>query len=249
MPASVVVTGAGAIGSAVALEMASQGAVVEVWDSSASALEAMALTQQHSVRTRLVDVLDGGAIDRALTEFVQHCGTIDAMVTTAAIATFAPVATMSEEMWRAMIDVNLTGVFLCNRAAVGAMLPVGRGAIVNISSIGGMRGEPEYSHYCASKFGVIGFSQSLALEVGPDGIRVNCVCPGAVSSEMNTATLQRDARRLGVPYEEIEQRVLAKTALRRLVAPEDIAKTVAFLCSDAAAGITATAVPVTAGVL
>jgi NAD(P)-dependent dehydrogenase (short-subunit alcohol dehydrogenase family) len=112
-----------------------------------------------------------------------------------------------------------------------------------------MRGEPEYSHYCASKFGVIGFSQSLALEVGPDGIRVNCVCPGAVSSEMNTATLQRDARRLGVPYEEIEQRVLAKTALRRLVAPEDIAKTVAFLCSDAAAGITATAVPVTAGVL
>jgi NAD(P)-dependent dehydrogenase (short-subunit alcohol dehydrogenase family) len=139
-------------------------------------------------------------------------------------------------------------VFLVCRSLLGALRVNGGGSIVNISSVGGLRGEPEFAAYCSSKFAVMGFTQSLAREVGEFGIRVNAVCPGAVASQMNTETMARDARRLGVSVDDIEAKIIARTSLRRLVDPTDIANAVVFLTSDLASCVTAESVSVTGGV-
>ena len=239
-----VVTGAGDIGSVVARRLRDHGAAVEVWDSSAAALERV---EAAGAAVRQVDVTDRGAVEAAAAEAVAE-GPVDALANTAAVARFGSVADLDPDDWQATLDVNLTGVYLCCRAFVGPMAAAGGGSIVNVSSIGGLRGEPDFASYCASKFGVIGLTQSLAREVGSSGIRVNAVCPGAVESQMNTETMARDARRYNITVEDVEQRILARTALGRLVQPGDVADAVVFLASDLSSCITAESLAVTGGV-
>ncbi|HEY7282337.1 MAG TPA: SDR family NAD(P)-dependent oxidoreductase [Actinomycetota bacterium] len=243
-----VVTGAGDIGGVIARELHEHGANVMVWDRDPAALGRLADRMTERLSTRPVDVTSWEDVRSAAEEAVGSLGGVDVMVNSAAIATFAPVATLDVDDWRRTIDVNLTGVFLCCKAIVPHMIERGSGAIVNISSIGGLRGEPEFSHYCAAKFGVLGLTQSLAREVGEHGVRVNAVCPGAVESTMNTDTMARDARRLGVPVEEIERVIVGKTALRRLTQPTDVANAVVYLASDLASFVTGESVAVTGGV-
>ena len=242
-----VVTGAGDIGSVVAATLRDHGAKVTVWDRSTDVL-AQLTSLQPDFETDVVDVTDEVATSAAAQRVIKRFDEIDVLVNTAAVATFAPLAEMTRADWQATIDVNLTGVFSCCQAFVPHLTSRGGGSIVNISSIGGLRGEPEFSHYCASKFGVIGLSESLAREVGPSGVRVNCVCPGAVESTMNTDTMARDARRLGTSVDDIQKRIEDKTALRRLVQPVDVANAVVFLSSNLASSITGVAVPVTGGI-
>jgi NAD(P)-dependent dehydrogenase (short-subunit alcohol dehydrogenase family) len=244
-----VVTGAGDIGAVVARELRAHGARLVVWDRSAEALARLEAEVGDRVTTRVMDVTSAESVAAAAAETATVAGAPDVLVNTAAIATFAPVAEMPVEAWRHTIEVNLTGVFMTCRFLVPHMIGRRQGSIVNISSIGGLRGEPEFSHYCASKFGVIGFSQSLAQEVGEHGIRVNCVCPGAVESAMNTDTMARDARRLRVPIEEIQDRIVAKTALRRLATPRDVANAVVFFASDLSSFITGAALTVAGGIV
>ena len=239
-----VVTGAGDIGSVVARRLHDHGATVEVWDASAAALSAV---QSNQFAVRQVDVTDRAAV-QAAAEGATHQAPVDALVNTAAIARFGSVEDLDPDQWQETIDVNLTGVYLCCRAFVGPMAAAGGGSIINISSIGGLRGEPDFASYCASKFGVIGLTQSLAREVGSAGIRVNAVCPGAVESQMNTDTMARDARRYGITVEDVEQKILARTALGRLVQPSDIGDSVVFLASDLSSCITAQSLAVTGGV-
>lgn len=240
-----VVVGTGDIGSAVARGMRSAGAAVEVWDNAPKALAPM---EQDGFSVRRVDTSRVDEVHAATSAAVHQLGGVDSLVNTAAIARFGTVVSMPMQDWNDTIGVNLSGVFHTSRAFVPVFSEAGGGSIVNIASIGGLRGEPEFSAYCASKFGVIGFSQSLAREVGELGIRVNCVCPGAVDSQMNTDTMARDARRLDVPIADIEQRIISRTSLRRLVKPSDIADAVVFLTSDLASCITAESVSVTGGV-
>ena len=239
-----VVTGAGDIGSVVARRLHDHGASVEVWDASAAALSGV---ESDHIAVRRVDVTDRAAV-QAAAEGSTHQAPVDALVNTAAIARFGSVADLDPDQWQETIDVNLTGVYLCCRAFVGPMAASGGGSIINISSIGGLRGEPDFASYCASKFGVIGLTQSLAREVGSAGIRVNAVCPGAVESQMNTDTMARDARRYGITVEDVEQKILARTALGRLVQPSDIGDAVVFLASDLSLCITAESLAVTGGV-
>ena len=239
-----VVTGAGDIGSVVARRLRDHGAPVEVWDASANALSGV---EADGISVRRVDVTDLGAVQDAVEDAARQAP-VDALVNTAAVARFGSVADLDPDDWQETIDVNLTGVYLCCRAFIGPMAASGGGSIVNISSIGGLRGEPDFASYCASKFGVIGLTQSLAREVGSLGIRVNAVCPGAVESQMNTQTMARDARRYGVTVDDVEQRILARTALGRLVQPGDIADAVVFLASDLSSCITAESLAVTGGV-
>jgi len=164
------------------------------------------------------------------------------------VARFGSVADLDPDQWQETLDVNLTGVYLCCRAFVALMAATGGGSIVNISSIGGLKGEPDFASYCASKFGVIGLTQSLAREVGPFNIRVNAVCPGAVESQMNTDTMARDARRYGITIDDVEERILSRTALGRLVQPGDVADAVVFLASDLSSCITAESLAVTGGI-
>lgn len=240
-----VVTGAGDIGSAIVSTLTAHGAQVEVWDNSPDALARVAADR---VTTRTVDLTDADAVRRAADDAADALGGVDSLVTSAAIARFGMAEDMDLDDWDDTISVNLRGVFLACRSLIPALRANGTGSIVNISSIGGLRGEPEYAAYCSSKFAVIGLTQSLAREVGEFGIRVNAVCPGAVSSEMNTATMARDARRLGVSLDDIEAKIIARTSLRRLVAPTDIADAVVFLISDLASCITAESISVTGGV-
>ena len=239
-----VVTGAGDIGSVVARRLHDHGATVEVWDRSS---EALAGVQGEGITVRRLDVTDRAAVEDAARDAVRD-GPVDALVNTAAVARFGSITDLDPDDWQQTIDVNLTGVYLCCRAFVGSMARAGGGSIVNISSIGGLRGEPDFASYCASKFGVIGLTQSLAREVGSSGIRVNAVCPGAVESQMNTDTMARDARRSGITVEDVEQKILARTALGRLVQPSDIGDAVVFLASDLSSCITAESLAVTGGV-
>ena len=217
-----VVAGAGDIGSVVAQRLNDHGATVEVWDSSP---EALAGVQGEGITVHQLDVTDR-----------------------AAVARFGSITDLDPDDWQQTIDVNLTGVYLCCRAFVGPLAQAGGGSIINISSIGGLRGEPDFASYCASRFGVIGLTQSLAREVGSAGIRVNAVCPAAVESQMNTDTMARDARRSGITVEDVEQKILARTALGRLVQPSDIGDAVVFLASDLPSCITAESLAVTGGV-
>ena len=239
-----VVTGAGDIGSVVARRLHDHGASVEVWDASAAALAGVAA---DGLVVRQLDVTDRSAVRAAAEDAVSEAP-VNVLANTAAVARFGSVAELDPDHWQETIDVNLTGVYLCCRAFVGLMAAAGGGSIVNISSIGGLRGEPDFASYCASKFGVIGLTQSLAREVGSFGIRVNAVCPGAVESRMNTETMARDARRYGITVEDVEQRILARTALGRLVQPSDVADAVVFLGSDLSSCITAESLSVTGGV-
>ncbi len=239
-----VVTGAGDIGSVVAQRLREHGAFVEVWDSSGASLSRV---EADGVRVRLVDVTDRGAVETAAQDAVAEAP-VDVLANTAAVARFGSVAELDPGDWQETLDVNLTGVYLCCRAFTGPMAAAGGGSIINISSIGGLRGEADFAGYCASKFGVIGFTQSLAREVGSSGIRVNAVCPGAVESQMNTETMARDARRYGITIEEVEQRILARTALGRLVQPDDVADAVVFLASDLSSCITGESLAVTGGI-
>lgn len=240
-----VLTGAGAIGAEIARGLAAHGAAVEVWDLSPGALEPLAA---EGIGVRAVDLVDDAAVEQAAAEAAEALGGIDSLVTSAAIARFGTVELMPVADWDATIDVNLRAVYVTCRAIIPHLRRNGGGSIVNISSIGGLRGEPEFTAYCASKFAIIGFTQSLAREIGEHGIRVNAVCPGAVASQMNTDTMARDARRLGVSVDDIEQKIVARTSLRRLVNPSDVANAVVFLQSDLASCITAESLSVTGGV-
>ena len=239
-----VVTGAGDIGSVVARRLQDHGASVEVWDASAAALAGIAA---DGLVVRQLDVTDRSAVRAAAEDAVSEAP-VNVLANTAAVARFGSVTELDPDHWQETLDVNLTGVYLCCRAFVGLMAATGGGSIVNISSIGGLRGEPDFASYCASKFGVIGLTQSLAREVGSSGIRVNAVCPGAVESQMNTETMARDARRYGITLADVEQRILARTALGRLVQPADVADAVVFLASDLSSCITAESLSVTGGV-
>ena len=239
-----VVTGAGDIGRVVAQRVHDHGASVEVWDSSPASLRSV---EASGMDVRLVDVTDRGAVEAAA-EDAFAVAPVTVLANTAAVARFGSVAELDPDDWQETLDVNLTGVYFCCRAFTGLMAARSGGSIINISSIGGLRGEPDFASYCASKFGVIGLTQSLAREVGSFGIRVNAVCPGAVESQMNTETMARDARRTGMALEDVEQQILARTALGRLVQPGDVADAVVFLASDLSSCITGESLAVTGGI-
>ena len=242
----VVVTGAGDIGGVVAATLAEHGAEVEVWDRDEDALSALGLA------SRCVDVTDEASVDAAISDCFGT-GTLTGLVTSAGVLTVAPVVELDPADWRKVIEVNLTGTYLCCRAAARRMLseeppPVGR-SIVTFSSIGGLRGEPDIAHYSASKFGVVGLTQSLARELGPSGIRVNSVCPGAVDSRMNTELIEVYATDDGVEPGAVEQAIVDSTPLRRLSTPADVAGTVVYLLSDLARFVTSEAIAVTGGLV
>ena len=242
----VVITGVGDIGGVVAATLIRHGAEIEVWDSDPDALRGCGLPGRN------VDVTDVDAVDAAIEDSLGT-GPLTGLVTTAGVLTVAPVVELDPSDWRRVIDVNLTGTFLCCRAAAARMLSeeppaVGR-SIVTFSSIGGLRGEPDIAHYSASKFGVIGLTESLARELGPSGIRVNSVCPGAVDSRMNTELVTMYAAASGAEPGAVEQTIIETTPLRRLSTPADVAGTVAYLLSDLAGFVTGETIAVTGGLV
>jgi 3-oxoacyl-[acyl-carrier protein] reductase len=219
---ALVTGGSRGIGAAVARELAAAGAEVVVGFNS-GAEEAEALAAEVSGRAVQADV--SSAVEAA--RLVEEAGELDILVNNAGLTRDGLLARMGDDDWRAVIETNLSSVFYTCRAVTRPMMKKRAGAIVNVSSIVGLRGNWGQTNYAASKAGIIGFTKSLARELGSRGVRANVVAPGYVRTRL-TDVLPKEAT----------QAMLANTPLGRLGEPADVAGAVRFLCSDEASFIT-----------
>lgn len=249
-----IVTGAArGIGRGIALCLAAEGVNVVVADLGdpvrADMDETAAAVRARGVRAATVDVdvRDIAAVRAMVQKTLEWFGRLDILVNNAGVVSVAGVAGMDEATWDRIIDTNLKGTFLCSQAVIPHMMERRSGRIVNISSQAGKRGYAGLAHYCASKFGIIGFTQALAFELASANITVNAVCPGEVNTAMWTEHLSRSlALMSGVtPEEAFERFIRERVPLGRPQTPEDIGQAVVFLCR--ADNITGESINVTGG--
>ena len=245
------VTGAGSgIGRAIALALAREGAQVAVTDVDLDKVRAVAGEIGSNCVALRLDVTSADQIESTFGEVEESFGTLNLVVANAGVSTMRRVVNLTEKDWDFNMDVNAKGVFLTNREAVRRFLASGtEGCIVNTASLAGKTGVPLLAHYAASKFAVIGFTQSLAKEVAKDGIRVNAVCPGFVRTSMQEREIVWEAELRGMTPEAVRGEYVSLTPLGRIEEPEDIADTVVYLASDLARFVTGESINVTGGVL
>jgi NAD(P)-dependent dehydrogenase (short-subunit alcohol dehydrogenase family) len=243
------VTGAGTgIGAAIARMLAKAGARVCVTDVNEAAAKALAAEVGGGAIAERLDVTDAAETDRAFDGAIAAFGGLDIVCANAGISTMNRVVDLTEAEWDANMAVNAKGIFLTNRAAVRRWLAAGtKGVIVNTASMAGKTGVALLAHYAASKFAVVGFTQSLAKEVGASGIRVNCVCPGYVRTAMQERELAWEGALRNMTAAAVRAEYVALTPLGRIEEPEDVADVVVFLASDRARFMTGEAVCVTGG--
>jgi NAD(P)-dependent dehydrogenase (short-subunit alcohol dehydrogenase family) len=220
------------------------GAQVLICDINADRL-AEAARELPGLHTMVADVSDEASVG-ALFESVQdQLGGLDILVNNAGIAgPTGYVETLSKADWDRTLAVNITGQFLCARLAVPLLKQSRAGVMINLSSAAGHLGFPGRSAYAASKWAVVGFTKSLALELGPYGIRVNAILPGAVEGPRIRAVIDAKARTLGRPVEEIAGQYENQAALGRMVTARDVANMVLFNASEAAGNISGQAIAV-----
>jgi 3-oxoacyl-[acyl-carrier protein] reductase/meso-butanediol dehydrogenase/(S,S)-butanediol dehydrogenase/diacetyl reductase len=208
--------------------VASLAAEIEAMGRQALAVEADVTSKQQ------VEEL----VDLARNRF----GRIDILVNNAGVpsgAGDAPILDMDDQLWYDTVDVNLNGVYLVTKAAGRLMRERGEGgSIINISSTAGRRGIPDYGAYCATKFGVVGFTQQLATELARHNIRVNCVAPGSHSTDMMDGTIGRTAAKFGVTTEQVTSGIRSAALLGRQGLPSELAASVSFLAGEDASFIT-----------
>ena len=228
-----VTAGASGIGRAIADLLIAQGARVHICDVSDEFMADFRKVHPTASASK-ADVSDEADVERLFTDLERELGGLDALVNNAGIAgPTGNVEDMSPSEWRRCIEVCLVGQFLCTRLAVPMLKAGGGGAIVNMSSAAGRHGYAFRTPYSAAKFGVVGFTQSLAKELGPSNIRVNAILPGIVEGPRIEGVIRDRAKQLDIPYAEMETQYLANVSLRRMVTPHDVAKMVLFLLSDA----------------
>lgn len=231
---SVVVTGgAKGIGRGIVERFVREGARVIVADvnlEAARAVEAEADGRAVAVAT---DVTDPDSVEAAVAEAVRRFGGLDVMVNNAGIVFVSPLVDADVEQWRRILDVNVLGVFLGCRAAGRRLIAQGRGGvIVNASSGGGRHGVPNFAHYCATKAAIIMLSQSLAIELAPHRVRVNCYTPGHIVTPLWDTIAAGFAERAGTTREEVLETFLKTIPWGRFGTPEDVAGAVSWLCTD-----------------
>ena len=267
-----IVTGAGSekgLGRAIALRLAREGAHVVVTDKPAcrphgsntiggwKGIESvrddiMALGRKSMALA--CDVASSKEVDQLVAEVVASLGQIDILVNNAGLYRYMDIVDMSDELWAAHLAVNLTGAFYCLRAVARNMVIHNEGGrIINISSLNGKTPTgTSQSAYCTSKFGLIGFTQSAAMELARHNILVNAVCPGLVETDLHNEDFKMAAEQKKTSIEDVSRQkhegVKARVPLGRLGVPDDVAKMVAFLCSNEAGFITGQAINVNGGI-
>jgi NAD(P)-dependent dehydrogenase (short-subunit alcohol dehydrogenase family) len=253
------ITGAGrGIGRKIALELARRGATVVLTDKNVGALDETAkllsasltsenkVNEQHMCREADVTALD--QIASLCQDVAAHLKRIDILVNNAAIAgPTRPVAEVELGDWEGVLRINLTGAFICAKAVLPHMMERRSGKIINMASIVGKLAYAMRSPYAASKWGLIGFTKTLAEECGPYNIQVNAVCPGPVKGERIDEVIAARARELNIPAQDVEKEYVAKSCMKRMVTESEVASLVAFLASTDADAITGEAIDITAG--
>jgi NAD(P)-dependent dehydrogenase (short-subunit alcohol dehydrogenase family) len=240
---ALVTAGASGIGRAIAGQLAAHGAKVHVCDVDEAFLEDYRRATGRSATS--ADVSDDEAVERLFDEVRRELGGLDILINNAGIAgPTGGVDEISPADWRRTIDICLTGQFLCAHHAVPMIKASGGGSIVNMSSAAGRFGYALRTPYSAAKWGVVGFTQSLAKELGPHNIRVNAILPGIVEGPRMSGVIRDRAAQLGITYEAMETTYLENVSLRRMVTADDVARTVLFLASAAGRNISGQSVGV-----
>ncbi len=240
----IITAGAGGIGKVTAETFMQNGAKVFISDVDDAALSAMAKVHPALGVTRC-DVSDVKQVDAMFDAALKFLGGLDVMINNAGIAgPTARVEDVTPVDWDRTIAVNLNGSFYCTRRAAPALKAAGGGSIVNLSSAAGRLGFPLRTPYSSAKFALVGFTESLAMELGPDNIRVNCIQPGIVEGDRIDRVIDAKSKSLGMSFEAYRERLLSHVSMRRMVSAGDIANTILFLCSDAGKNISGQAVPV-----
>ncbi len=231
-----VVTGAASgIGRATAGRLGADGAALELWDASAEGLAQTAATAGGN--PTVLSVADDDAVAAAADAAAARHGRVDILVNCAGVAgDIAPVVEADPAEWRRVIEVNLTGTFLCCRAVLPHMLKAGYGRVVNIASVAGKEGNPNAAHYSASKGGVITFTRALGKEVASKGVLVNCITPAVIETAM-----------LGQVTDAQIQYMVERIPLGRMGKPEEVAALIAWLCSEECSFSTAAAFDLSGG--
>ena len=232
-----VTAGADGIGREIASAFIEAGSEVAVCDISEASLERLrsTLPQVHGFKA---DVASEADVERLFAQVETALGGLDVLVNNAGVA--GPTGrtdTLRLADWERTLSVNLTGQFLCTRAAIPRLLKGHAPSIVNVSSIAGHMGVAGRTPYAATKWAIVGFTKSLALELGPEGIRVNVVLPGITAGPRIDAVIAARAQMFGEPVEDTARRYTQHTSLGRMVSARDIANMVRFICSDQAANV------------
>ena len=239
-----IVTGGGTgIGKAIGLALANEGVDVVIAARNLSRLEQVANDIKSGggkARAIKADISDHEQLEKMIAQTVKDFGQIDILVNNAARGTFnnADVVDMNLKEWHDSLAINLTGIMFCSREALKYMIPRKSGNVINISSVAGISGVPKESPYAASKWGVIGFTETLAIEVGKSCIRVNCISPGATRTQEFEDWVRVSAADAGISYEEMMSKITDNNALKRIAEPSEIAACVVFLASDDSSAIT-----------
>ncbi len=243
-----VTAGANGIGAVIATAFAEAGAQVEVCDVDDSALRSFSEKHPHIAATK-TDVASDAAVGQLFNDFLAKHGGIDVLVNNAGIAgPTAAVEDIDPAALRDTMAIDVESMFYCSRRAVPPMKQQGYGFILNLSSIAGRLSFAMRTPYAAAKWGVIGFTKSLALETGRFGIRVNAILPGHVNTTRFSSVVERRAKTLNISVPEMRERYLEKVALGTTVEMADIANMALFLSSPFGHMITGQAISVCGGV-
>ncbi len=248
-----IVTGAGqGLGLALAQRLASEGAAVSLADLRIGQAEEQAAKLRSAGYRAIaleVDVADGDSVRSMVDSTVTGLGGLDILVANAGILKAHDILEFPLADWQAVLAVNLTGYFLCAQAAARVMAAQRRGVIVQVNSKSGKKGSFRNSAYSASKFGGIGLTQSLALDLAPYGVRVNAVCPGNLldGTLWQESLYEQYAKKWGLSLAEVRKKYEEQVPLGRGCTYDDVANVVAFLCSDEASYMTGQALNVTGG--
>lgn len=239
-----ITAGAGGIGICIARALVKQGARVAICDVDATALDAAANELGAEVAV-IADVSDEAQVAAFFEQIKTTMGGLDALVNNAGIAgPTGGVDEISLADWKRCIDICLTGQFLCTHFAVPMLKTAGGGAIVNISSAAGRFGYAYRTPYSSAKWGIIGFTQSLAKELGPSNIRANAILPGIIEGPRMEGVIADRAKQTGVSHAQMKADYLERISMRRMTPPEDVADMAAFLISDAGCNLSGQSFPV-----